>query len=155
MARLNLCVNWDDFQLGVDAWKTVASVKAPANQMVAVKGFWVCGNGVAGDAEHLKVRLRRVVADSGTGTTFVPVKTNNVMTATAQCTARVKFTVEPTDSGTDQSIYPHKTHPQGSSTKDCTFEDAVIKEGTELALQVKVPSGGVAVYTDGHLNIEE
>lgn len=154
MARLKLCVNFEDYELAANAWKTAAAIKAPANQMVAITNLWVSMNGVAGDAEHAKVRLRRIQAGTGTGTTVTPAKVDNTRTATPQSTARVNFTVEPTDDG-DLTLYPHKVHPQGASSKDTTFSDVVLKEGTEIALQIKLPNGATAVKTDGHVEIEE
>lgn len=154
MAGLNLSVNFDDVALVVGSYKTVAAVQAPANQMVRIKGFWVCTNGIAGDAEHIYVRLTRTTA-SGTGTTITPVKLNNALTATAQCVCKVNFTVEPTLDGTLPYIYPHKIHPQGASAKDCSFDEVYIKEGCQIALQVQVPSGGTIVKCSGHLLIEE
>lgn len=155
MAGLNCSVNWDDVTLAVGSYKTVASVNAPANHMVRVKSLWVCANGVAGDAEHLYVRLCRVTETTGTGDTITPQKLNNALTATPQSVARVNFTAEPTADGTLPYIFPHKIHPQGSSAKDCSFDDVYIKEDTELSVQVKVPSGGTAVKCSGHLIIEE
>jgi hypothetical protein len=155
MAGLNLSVNFDDVTLSVDAYKTVASIQAPTNHMVRVKSLWVCANGVAGDAEHLYVRLCRVTGATGTGTAVTPQKLNNGLSCAALSTARVNFTGEPTADGTLPYIYPHKIHPQGASAKEASFDECFIKEGTELALQVKVPSGGTPVECSGHLIIEE
>lgn len=155
MAGLNLSISFDDVTLTVGSFKTVLCVKAPTNQMVRVKSIWQAFSGVAGDAAPLDVRLMRTTAASGTGITVVAQKLCTSLSATAQTTARKNFTVEPTADGTDPYLYWHKVHPQGASAKESTFDECFIKEGTELALQIKVPSGGTAVTTSGHMIVEE
>ena len=154
MAGLNLCVNWIDVALASGSYKTMCAIKAGADQMVRIKSIWQSSAGIAGDAEPLSVRLCRIVADSGTGTGTTPQKLNNALTATPRSTCRNNFTVEPTESGTAPYIFPHKSHPQGASSKECSFDDVFVNEDTEIAVQIKLPSGG-AINNTGHVIIEE
>jgi hypothetical protein len=155
MAGLGESVNFAAVATTVASYKTIASVRAPANQMVQLKGFSAHAAGVAGDAAPLPFRLCRVTAGTGTGTATTPIKTNNGLTCTPQATARVNFSAEPTADGTEPYLYPGLFHPQGGITREVEFNDCWIKEGTELALQVQVPTGGTAVTLTGHLLVEE
>jgi hypothetical protein len=155
MAGVGLSVNFDNVALAVGSFKTVAAVKAPTNQMVRLKSFGFSTDGIAGDAVPLEYRLARITAASGTGTATTPIKLNNAMTVTVQTTARKNFTSEPSDSGTAPYLYPGLIHPQGGLSRDVTFDDIFIDGGTELALQVKVPTGGTAVNATGCLLVEE
>lgn len=157
MARLDCCVNFRNLQLAAAAtWKTMASIEAPAEQMIAIKRIKITGNGIAGDAEPIEVRLTRVEASSGTGTATTPQKINNALTATPQATARVAFSSEPTEDGTDPYLYPSKFHPQGGSVDELTFDgEIIVAEGTELALEMQVPTAGTQIYVSGHIIYEE
>ena len=155
MAGVGLSIGFDEVELVVDAWKTVASVKAPANQMVKLNSIALHADGIAGDAKPLLLRLARVVAGSGSASAATPQKLNNALTVTPQTTARKNFTTEPTADGTDPYIRPGLFHPQGGIIRDDTFSGLYLKEGSELAVQVKVPSGGVAVKVTGGAEVEE
>jgi hypothetical protein len=156
MAGLKCSVNFDDADLPVNSWKTVCALKAPTNQALQVLKANFFPNGVSGDAEHLDFRLTRITAASGTGTATTPIKLDNRLSTTPQATARIDFSAEPTEDGTAPYIYPGRCHPQGALMMEVIFDDAFIKEGTELALQIKVPSGGAST-TDarGHIIYEE
>jgi len=154
MAGLKASVNFFDVELAVASWKTIASIKAPANQPVRILKFVLTGNGVAGDAEPCDVRLTRITADSGTGTATTPIKLNNALGATVQSVARVNFTAEPTESGTAPYLYPQKFHPQSGVMHDVTFDDCFIAHATEICLEAQVPAGS-AIDVTGHIIIEE
>lgn len=156
MAGLETSVNFEDVQLAsAGTWKTIVSVKAPTNQMVRIKSLAVHGEGIAGDAAPVEGRWVRVTADSGTGTATTPIKLNNALTATVQAAARVNFTAEPTESGTNPYIFPFKVHPQGGLVRDHWGDGFFIKEATEIALEMKIPSGGTQFNVTGHVILEE
>ena len=155
MARLDCGVYFEDVALSVNAWKTIASLKAPANQMLALKRAKVCGEGIAGDAAPIGVRLARITADSGTGTAVTPRKLNNALTATPQGAARINFTDAPTVAPAAEHLLAGKFHPQGGQVDELVLGEVLLKEGTEIALQCFVPAGGSAINVSGHLNYEE
>ncbi|MFH0903175.1 MAG: hypothetical protein V2A73_21310 [Pseudomonadota bacterium] len=155
MAGNVFCIGFTDVVTVVNTWKTMASIRAPTNQMVHVKRVKVVGAGIAGDAEPLGVRLARVTAGTGTRTVAVAQKLNNALPCAVQSTVCVNFTAAPTDSGTDPWLYPSRFHAQGGQADDVTFDDLWIAENTELALQVRVPSGGTAITATGHIVAEE
>lgn len=155
MAGLNLQLPFFEVTLTVNAWKTAAAIKAPTNQMLRVKGAKLATDGIAGDAQPLLFRLARITPGNGTATSATPQKTNDAMTATPQSTGRINFTAEPTDDGTAPYTYADAFHPQGGLAEPMEFDEVYVKEGKELALQIKVPSGGTAVKVTGHLKYEE
>lgn len=155
MARLDCGVYFEDVALTADAWVTVASLKAPANQMLALKRVKICGEGVAGDAKPLGVRVSRVTADSGTGTAATPRRLNNALTASPQATARTTFTVEPTTAPAGEYLFAGKFHPQGGTVDELVLGEVLVKEGTETAVQVKLPAGQSVINVSGHVNYEE
>lgn len=156
MAGLKSSIAFEDVATaGSATWKTIASVKAPTNQMLRLLRVKICGEGIAGDAKPLGVRLARVTAASGTATTGTMVKLNNALSATVQAVGRTNFTVEPSLDGTTPYLYSGKFHPQGGQVDDLAFEDCYLKEATELALQVYTPSGGSAINVSGHIEVEE
>jgi hypothetical protein len=155
MAGVKCSVNFAAVSTAVGSYKTIASVRAPTNQMVKLLSFAAHANGIAGDAQPLPFRLCRVTAGSGTGTSTTPIKLNNALTVTVQATARVNFTAEPTADGTDPYLLPGLFHPQGGIVREVEFSEVYLKEATELALQVQVPTGGTAVTLTGSLTVEE
>lgn len=156
MAGLGAQLPFEDVATaGSATWKTIGSVKAPTNQMVHVMRLKICGEGIAGDAKPLGIRLTRITASSGTGTTATMPKTNNALSCAVQSVGRVNFTVEPSLDGTAPYLFAGKFHPQGGLVEDLSFSNVWIKEATEAALQVYTPSGGSAVNVSGHLEVEE
>lgn len=153
MARLEFSAGFTDVATAAAAWKTVLSLRAPANQLVAVKRVKIHGAGIAGDAEPFRMRLARVQAGTGTATTSAGLKLNNAIGATVQTVVKVNFTSEPTDDGTAPYLYPDKFHPQGGKGDETTFDNLTIAHATELALQVYAPAGDTAVA--GHIIAEE
>lgn len=153
MARLEFSAGFTDVATAAAAWKTVLSLRAATNQLVAVKRVKIHGAGIAGDAEPFRMRLARVVAGSGSATAGTCLKLNNAIGATVQSVARINFTVEPTNDGTDPYLYPDKFHPQGGKGDETTFDNLVIAHNTELAVQVYAPAGTTAV--SGHVIAEE
>lgn len=154
MAGLVCSVNFDVTNIAADAWVTVASLRAPTNQMLKLLKANFFPNGTSGDAPHIDLRLSRVTAGSGTGTAVTPVKVNNAFTCTPQATARIAFTAEPTADGTLPFIYPSRTHPQGALMNEVVFDTVGVKEGTELALQAFVVTT-TGLDPRGHLIYEE
>lgn len=155
MAGLKCCANFEDILTVVGSWKTVISLRATLYDIVRVCRVKIHGEGIAGDAKPVAVRLTRVVASSGTGTTGLAIKLNNAFPLTPETVVRYNFTVEPTETGTTPYLYVSKFHPQGGQADDITFDDLMIDSGTELALQIKVPAGGTAINVTGHIIIEE
>jgi uncharacterized protein (DUF2126 family) len=154
MAKLGLCLNWEDVTLSVNAWKTVGAIKAGSDQQIAIERVRLATGGVAGDAIPLEVRLQPVTAASGTGTSATPSKRNRSNGTTARSTARVNFSAEPTSTA-NSHIGQDKFHPQGGEFQDFTFGDVVSAAAEEWAIQVKVPSGQTAVTCSGHCFYEE
>lgn len=156
MARVNICLGFTDAATVAGAWKTLASLRAPANQIVALKRVRLHGEGIAGDAKPIGVRLCRITPGNGSATTVTPLKLNNALSLTVQTVGRITFTgTEPTDDGTAPYLMPDKFHPQGGKGDEMTFDDFLIANGTELALQVLVPSGQTAIPVSGHMVAEE
>jgi hypothetical protein len=156
MAGLRFSVNAEDVPLAVAAWKTVCSVRAPTNQAVQCLRAAMFPEGVDGAAKPLGVRLTRITAGNGTATSTTPIKLDNRLSTTVQSTARRHFTgTEPTEDGTAQYLFVGKTHPQGALIQEVTFDDVFIKEGTEVALQLFVPTGGSGVNCTGNFYCEE
>jgi len=155
MAGLNCSANFEDVAGTAGSWKTLLTLKAPTNQMLRIRRVKICGLGTAGDAKPIGVRLTRVSQGTGTGTTKTPQKLNNALTVTVQATQRINFTVEPTEDGTDPYLYAGKFHPQGGLVDDLPFDDLIVKENTEVALEVKIESGQTAITMSGHLIYEE
>lgn len=155
MAGVNCSLNFEDVAGVAGSWKTVAAICAPTNQMVRIRRVKIAGEGTAGDGKPIGVRLTRITAASGTGTSATPQKLNNALGLTVQTTARVNFTVEPSESGTTPYAYVGKFHPQGGFVDDLPFDDLMLEVATELALQVKIPSAESAINMTGHVIFEE
>jgi len=160
MAGLNLSHSFRDVTLSVGSWKTVASWRAPGgggtnDQMVRLSSLKLASNGQSGDSEALGIRLARVQAGTGTATTQTPQKVNNALSAVPRSICKVNFTAEPTDDGTSPYLFEDKFHPQGGNVQNWEFDEFIVKEGTEVAVQLMVPTGGTAVKVSGHLIGEE
>lgn len=155
MARLEFNAGFSNVNGAVGSWKGILSVRAPTNQVVAVKRVKISGHGTSGDAKPIDVRLTRISAGTGTATTITPQKLNNIYTATVQSVAKKDFTVAPTEDGTDPHIYEGNLHPQTGFVDELTFSDLTIKEGTELLLEVKIPSSESQIPFSGHMICEE
>jgi len=154
MARLRLCGNWEDVALAVGSWKTVASVKAGADQVELIKRVRLATDGIAGDAKPLEFRMQRVTAGTGTGVTVTASKLNETNGTTPRSVFRNNFTAGPTEAS-NGVLGQDKFHPQGGEYQDFSFEDLEVAQGNEIAVQVKVPSGGTAVNCSGHIIYEE
>jgi hypothetical protein len=146
MALLDCVTPFEDVDTVANAWKTLASLKAPSDQMLSLKRAEWFPNGVAGDAKHLKARMVRITADSGTGTAITPKKLNNAFGCTPRATARWNFTVEPT---VGDVLYPSHVHPQGAFAREMTFDGIAVEEGTEVAIQVFMATGETVVKVAG------
>lgn len=155
MACLEVSAGFTDVTLSVNAWKSVVSIKAPANQMIRIRSLKFCGNGIAGDAEPCGLRWADVQASTGTATTYTPQKVNRQIGVTVQSVTRHTFTAEPTDNGTAPYIFPDKFHPQGGISNSFEFSNFIIQAGGEMALQLFVPTGGTAIKVSGHVLYEE
>ncbi len=152
MSGFNLVLPFEDLDTVANAWKTCAALKAPSDQMLLItRGEWF-PNGVAGDAKHLKARIVRITADSGTGTGTTPKKLNNALGCTPRAVGRINFTVEPT---VGDVLFPSHVHPQGAFARELRFDGLVVEEGTEVALQVFLASGQTVVQISGGLYHEE
>lgn len=160
MAGLKLSHSFRDVVLSVGSWKSVASWRAPGgggtnDQMVRLSSLKLAASGQSGDAEALGFRIARVQAGTGTGTSQAPQKLNNALTAVPRSTCRHTFTAEPTDDGTSPYLFEDKFHPQGGDVQNWEFDDFLVKEGTEVAVQIIVPTGGTAIKVSGHIIGEE
>jgi hypothetical protein len=150
MAGLKLCVCWEDVLLVVGSWKTVGSIRAGSDQKVQLEGSRLATDGIAGDAKSLEFRIQPVTAGSGTGTAITPSKVQGFDATTPRSIARVNFSAEPTATA-NAVLCQDKFHPQGGEWQDFTFKDVYTAAAGEVAVQVKVPSGQVAVNCSGHL----
>ncbi len=155
MAGTETHIGFDDVQTTVGSWSKIASVKSPTNQMTRIKRLVVASNGVSGEAEALKMRLTRIVKDSGTASAVVAQKTNDGLTVTPQVAGRHTFTANPTEDGTSPYLAQDKFHPQGGVSHVFEFDNLFVKEGKELMLEVFTPTGGSAVKLSGHFACEE
>lgn len=157
MAEAQLQVGWNDLTLAVNAWKTLASVKAGADTVARLLRAKLGCSGISGDAEPLRFRLQRITADSGTGTATTPGRLTQTNKAAARASCRTNFTAEPT--AVAVSAPTHLTaellqdmfHPQGGTWEELNLLRTEVEGAAEVALQVFVPSGGTAVKCSGHL----
>ena len=154
MAGVGICLNFEDVALSAGNWKTVASLKAPAQIMVKGRSLKFAGEGVAGDAKPIGVRLHMITADSGTATSSTPVKTNRAHTVTVQTAGRVNFTAEPTLTS-NELLFLDKFHPQGGVYNVFLPLDFVLEKATEIALQMKLPASQTVINVSGHVLAEE
>ncbi len=148
MSLLDCVVPFEDVATTQNAWKTLASIKAPSDQMLVLTRAEYFPNGTAGDAKHLKARVVRITADSGTGTSITPKKLNNAFGTTPRATARWNFSAEPT---VGDVLYPSHVHPQGAFAREMRFDGCAVEEGTEIALQVFLLTGETVVNVTGGL----
>lgn len=151
MAKLQLCLNWEDVTLSVNAWKTVGSVKAGSDQVLSLVRMHLGVDGISGDAKPLEVRLQRVTASSGTGTSATPGRVNETNGTTIRSSCRINFTAEPTAIATGPDLFHNKFHPQGGVINELVLLEAEVAAAQECAVQVKVPTGGNADKCSGHL----
>jgi hypothetical protein len=154
MARLFMCLNWEDVTLSVNAWKTVGAIKAGSSQGLVLERVRMATSGVAGDAIPLEVRLQPITADSGTGTNATPSKRKRTNSVSTRATCRVNFSAEPTSTA-NSHVGQDKFHPQGGELQDLKFDEVELAGGEEIAIQVKVPGGQTAVACSGHAFWEE
>lgn len=154
MAKLNLCVSWEDVALVAGSWKTVAGIQAGTDQVVSLKRVRLATSGVAGGAKPLEFRLHRITAASGTGTAFTPVTVNESNTTTKRSTCRVNFSAEPTLTA-NKYLFQDKFHPQGGLAHEYSFSDVEIAAAAETVIQVKLPSAETVVNCSGHAVYEE
>ncbi len=152
MALLRCVTPFEDIALTQNAWKTLVSIKAPSDQMAELIRVEYYPNGVAGDAQHLKARVVRITADSGTATSITPKKLNNAFGSTPRVTGRHTFTAEPT---VGDILYPTHVHPQGGFSREMAFDGTAVEEGTEIALQVFLNTGQTVVNVTGSIHHHE
>jgi hypothetical protein len=156
MAAHELSLEFQDVTLSVNAWKGLISCRAAANVMVKILGCRLATSGVSGSEEPLRFRLRNITPGNGTATTVTPARGYNGFTATPQLVSRKDFTgTQPTDATPPNISDSDMFHPQGGMIQSWEFRNKIVKEGTEVLVEVFVPSGGSASKCSGHLDVEE
>jgi hypothetical protein len=164
MAGLNVAVNFSNVACVVGSWKTICGVTAPTGsglqQMLRVKSFSLAFDGTDGVAKPLEYRLVRATISTGTNTTATAYKLCNSFGATPRTVGHVNYTVEPTYGGsaiddTTPQFFRGLVHPQGGVIREVTFDEVIVEHGTDLVLQVKIPSAGSIVNATGCIVVEE
>lgn len=155
MAGVNLSLGFLNVATVANAWKMIATVRAPTNQMVKLKRVRLGGNGQAGEAKSARFRLAGIVPGSGTpGGTITPTKICNALTVTPQTTGRYSV-VTPTAESPVRELFPDAFHPQGGEWQDFEFDNLLLKEGTETGVELFVETGEDPITVTGHLLVEE
>ena len=150
MAGLNFQCAWNDIATAAAAWKTMARIKAPTNQMVLIKGIGLGFDGTAGDAEPVDIRFINLTADDGQSSPGTTTHVSQLTTATIQTDYNVNYTADPSR-GTN-ILYQTKLHPQGGVILQLPFDNFLVKEAGSMAFEVFTPA---QVNCSGYLLCEE
>jgi hypothetical protein len=132
MARIRCVAQTAEIASGTAA-KTLLQIVAPANQRLAVKGYAVSFDGIAGDAEPVVVDVLRQTT-AGTMSALTPAKDDGLGTETIQSTAQHTATAEPTAGSILRS---DNIHPQtGVEFRFAFDEELLVPGGGRLGLRV-------------------
>lgn len=150
MARLRASVTTEgEIALTAATAKTILQLAAPANQILALRGFSVSFDGVLGTAEPVKVDLV-TQTDAGTMSAATEFKDGPATAETIQGVALKTATVEPT---TTTVLRSYNIHPQTGFERSYAFDEEIqIAGGARLGLRCTAPA---AVNVLGVLSWEE
>ena len=155
MARLRFTAhtNGEVASAAVTVNKTILQILAPANQIVAVRGYAISLDGIAGNAEPVVVEVLRQTS-AGTGMTAGTAANDGAGSETVQTTVTKAASAEPT-AGT--ILRQDNIHPQtGAEWRYAPFdEEILVPGGGRLGLRFTVPTGGAAVNALGRFYCEE
>jgi hypothetical protein len=156
MAGVNLHVVFLEEETVDTVWKTLATIKAPADRRLRIKGYAIGFDGIAGDAIPIQTRFVDVTVDSGIAT--ISDATNFLDTELIGMTPlpqRAEFTGAPT-AGTN-ILYPGTLHPQGGQMAQIEFDDFLVGGAAvvEVALQIKLVNNQTTVKVSGYISVEE
>lgn len=114
--------------------KTFATVKAPANQRLKIKGFEITGKGISNTDTPVKVEVGLVTADAVAGTTSITMTPNDGdLAETPQGTYKTTYASEPTYGNIMRTW---EVHPQaGLFYNFPEHDEIVIKGGSELGVR--------------------
>jgi hypothetical protein len=131
MARIRCVAQTAEVATGTSA-KTLLQIVAPANQRLAVKGYAISFDGVAGDAAPIIVDVLRQ-STAGTMSSLTPAN-DGVGSETIQSTAQHTATAEPTAGAILRS---DNIHPQtGVEFRYAFDEEILVAGGGRLGLRV-------------------
>jgi hypothetical protein len=159
MAGLKLQVNWEDVDLEVNAWKTVASIRAGSDQALSIDAVKFAAHGVAGDAKQIKCRLQRITGGTGTGTATNAFRRNNTYNGAKRSICRTAFTAVPTavtpPTGYSANGCLDAFHPQGGLSRELAFKDVEVEPDGEVAVQLFLYTGQTVVACTGSVDYTE
>lgn len=117
--------------------KTAATITAPANQRVKIKGIEVFGKGTSNTDTPVKVELMTYASiTGGTAGSVTVSKQDGDMAETVQSTIAGNYTAEPTYT-TGVSIRVWEIHPQTGLAVYFPLHDEIkLKGGTGFAVRV-------------------
>ncbi len=138
MARLKFTAHSDgEVALVAATAKTVLQLLAPTNQRIAIRGYAVSFDGIAGNAEPVIVEVLRQTT-AGTMTAGVKVKDDSFGSETIQTTVTKNATAEPTASDV---IRQDNIHPQtGVEFRFAPDEELVVAGAGRLAIRCTAPA---------------
>lgn len=129
--------------------KTVARLKAAANQRVKLLGYGFYFDGTSNSATPVQIQIGRISAD-GTFTAATPLPNEEDLTETFQTTAGINASAEPTYSSYLKTI---AVHPQlGYEYLAPLGQEVVIKGGGMLGFVANAPA---SVDVRGYILFEE
>jgi hypothetical protein len=135
MADLNFKVSTGEASITSTA-KTVATITAPANQRVKIKGISIFGKGTSNTDTPVKVELLRYASISGgTAGSVTTSKPDGDMGETVQSTIAGNYSAEPTyTTGVTEETW--EVHPQtGMSVYFPLHDEIKLKGGQGFALR--------------------
>jgi hypothetical protein len=130
--------------------KTVAQIKAPANQRVKILGFGFYFDGTTNTAVPVQLRILRQ-STAGTMSGATPVADEPELTETIQSTCQTNATAEPTLSSTLRVI----SIPAYNGMYECPAafgQEIIIGGGGYLGFEMNAPAG---VNVRGWIRAEE
>lgn len=136
MSALNVQVATGETAITSTA-KTVATITAPANQRVKIKGVSVFGKGTSNTDTPVKIELMTYASISGgTAGSVVTSKQDGDMGETVQSTVNGNYSAEPTYTS-PVTVQLWECHPQtGYSVFFPMHDEIVLKGGTGFAVRL-------------------
>lgn len=136
MSALNFQVSTGETAITSTA-KTVATISAPSNQRVKIKGLSVFGKGTSNTDSPVKVELMTYASISGgTAGSVTTSKQDGDMGETLQSTIAGNYSAEPSYT-TPVTVQTWEVHPQtGLAVYFPLHDEIVLKGGTGFAVRL-------------------
>lgn len=137
---------------GASTTKTLLQIQAGTNHKLKLTEVGISFNGVDNLAEPILVELVRQTT-TGTASSLTILKSTPEDSGTIDASAQETFTVEPTTTDIIRAWY---IHPQsGLIYNPPDPKEFTVDSAGRLALRTTVPSGGVTVNAQAHLEFDE